>query len=56
MFGADAYPEMFLDTAQDRIREMENQRALEQRRRARRQARRARVRELLIGHAVTSQA
>ncbi|HEY7007771.1 MAG TPA: hypothetical protein VH395_02455 [Jatrophihabitantaceae bacterium] len=54
MFDADAYPEMFLDTAQDRIREMEYQRVLEQRRRTRRQARRARVRQLLIRHTVTS--
>jgi hypothetical protein len=55
-FNPDAYPELFLEAAQDRIRDLQNQRALDQLRRTRRQARRARVRGLLTGQAVRSRA
>lgn len=52
MFDPNDYPELFRSPGRDRVRDLENQRVLEELRWARRRARRARVRQLLTGHGI----
>jgi hypothetical protein len=52
MFDPNDYPELFRSPGRNRVRDLENQRVLEDLRRTRRRARRARVRRLLTGHGI----
>ena len=52
MFDPNDYPELFRSPGRDRVRDLENQRVLEELRWARRRARRARVRQLLTAHGI----